>query len=719
MMRGSWKNILFNISLCLNCLLIFLFIFEDRLSVPVWLQVAGRTHPLVLHFPIVLVVMYVAVAWFMPKKMAADNETYIAAKDILLLLSSVTAAITALAGLFLSREEGYDATAIQGHKWSGIGLSGFLLLWYGCRKYFENRRIISAVVPGAALFLIIFTGHQGSVITHGEGFILAPARPEKKSPPVAPEEARVFAHLVKPILEEKCITCHNARKAKGELIMETEALLMKGGKSGPLWDSTAEDFGLMLRRIHLPLDAKKHMPPQGKPQLTDDEIEILAQWIRKGADFKLKVADLPEGDTLKLIASRMLLNAELAEYEFDEADASTLKRLNTVNRVVSKQAASSPALSAAFFNPALFQAQQLKELLSVKAQLVSLDLSRMPVTDEDLKTIAGFENLRKLNLNFTGITGAALHELKKLKHLRSLSLSGTYIQAGQLALLKDFPQLRTVYAWNTPVTNAQIEKLQPHLKNIRFETGYKADTMMVKLSPPVATNEKFLAAEDITLRLKHYIKGTTIRFTLDGSDPDSIRAPIYYDSIPVYLNNAQVKARAFKPGWISSDVMEVWFYRSRHRPDSLIYLAKPNPQYAGDSAGTLIDLDKGETNFRIGRWVGFRENRMECLLPFSSAVAIESVALSSLVDVGSYIMPPARIEVWGGDDIKNMRLLGKWRPAQPERLQPSYMRPFECTFEKVRVRYVKVVAVPVAKLPAWHPGKGDKAWIFVDEILIN
>jgi len=30
-----------------------------------------------------------------------------------------------------------------------------------------------------------------------------------------------------------------------------------------------------------------------------------------------------------------------------------------------------------------------------------------------------------------------------------------------------------------------------------------------------------------------------------------------------------------------------------------------------------------------------------------------------------------------------------------------------------------VVVVPVGKLPAWHPGKGDKGWAFVDEIFLN
>src|SRR5207344_773680 len=135
-------------------------------------------------------------------------------------------------------------------------------------------------------------------------------------------------------------------------------LLMKGGKHGKLWDSTEVDLGLLLRRVHLPLEARKHMPPQGKPQLTDEEVEIISQWIRKGSDFNLKVADLPSGDTLVQLAHTIFTAAEIASYDFDEADPATIENLNTVNRVVIAEALGSPALSVNFFNSNLFHTDQ-------------------------------------------------------------------------------------------------------------------------------------------------------------------------------------------------------------------------------------------------------------------------------------------------------------------------------------------------------------------------
>ena len=97
------------------------------------------------------------------------------------------------------------------------------------------------------------------------------------------------------------MSCHNSKKAKGELVMETQQLLMKGGKNGALWDTTDANMSLILQRIHLPEEEKKHMPPTGKPQLNEQELTILYNWIKRGANFKIKVNELEPTDKLRCI----------------------------------------------------------------------------------------------------------------------------------------------------------------------------------------------------------------------------------------------------------------------------------------------------------------------------------------------------------------------------------------------------------------------------------
>jgi len=165
--------------------------------------------------------------------------------------------------------------------------------------------------------------------------------------------------------------------------------------------------------------------------------------------------------------------------------------------------------------------------------------------------------------------------------------------------------------------------------------------------------------------------------------------------------------------------MQAYFYKSTYTADSVILLTSPDQQYKGDGGKTLTDRVKSDQNFRNGKWLGYHGTKMEALLMFNDPVKVQSVTLSSLVDAGGYIMPPQSIEIWGGNDQYDLKLLTRNTPKQPVKIEPGYMIGFDCSFKPVSVKYIKVVGTAISKLPAWHPGKGDKGWLFTDEIFVN
>ncbi len=712
-----WKKIIFDSTLALNILLLFLFIFDNRLQVPPWLQVAGRMHTLFLHFPIVMLAL--CIFW---ELFSGYKKSYVGVKseigDDLLLAAAFTSVITALMGLFLSREPGYTPALLVWHKWGGIFISFLSLLWYMFRTKVRQVRPALFITSFGAMVMIIITGHLGGNITHGQDFIFEPVNPVKQAAPVLFEDAYVYANMVQPILEAKCISCHSAQKAKGELVMETKEFLMKGGKDGKLWDTTEADFGLLMQRIHLPLESRKHMPPQGKPQLTDDEIAILYHWIKSGSSFTVKVDSLPQKDSLRLLAMPLFQTIETDDYTFEPADEKKVQALNNNYRVVKPLAIGSPALNVEFFSKEQFKPQQLKDLLDVKNQIVTLNLNKMPVTDEDLKTIGQFSNLRKLNLSFTDITGATLQELSKLKELKILSLSGTKIKAANLQLLAGMKKLSHLVVWDVTLSTAELNTLQQRLKTTAIETGFRGDTVLIKLNPPLIENEEQVITGTQPLQLKHYINGVTIRYTTDGTIPDSISSPIYKTG--VMLDKKEViKARAFKAGWIGSDVVEKRFYKAGVAPDSVQLLTASDAQYKGDGALTLHDRKLGSKNFRDGKWLASHGVPMEVLFYFKNPTSVSSVNISSIVDINSYLMPPQEIEVWGGKTSSSLRMLKRVHPVQPSKAAPLYTTGYDVDFQKTNVNVLKLVVKAVGKLPAWHPGKGEKGWFFTDEIFLN
>lgn len=713
-----WKSILYNTSFGMNCMLVFLLIFESRISLPSWVQVIGRMHPLLLHFPIVLLVLCVFWELYTGTRKVVTTEQN-AIGDNLLILTAFTSVTSALMGLLLSKEGGYTPESLVWHKWGGVFISLLSLSWFAFRQEVRKHKIAMSLTAGTGLIVVVITGHLGGDITHGDDFLMAPVNKEQLAPPVLFEDAFIYANMVQPILKAKCVACHNEKKTKGQLLMEPYTALLKGGKSGSLWDLNAENLGLLLTRVHLPMDNKKHMPPTGKTQLTEEEISILYHWIKRGASATTKVAALPESDSLRQIAAAVFKTVETDNYTFKPADESKIKALKNNYRFITPLSIGSPALGVEFFGAAQFKPEQLKELLEIKEQVVSLNLNKIPVSDDDLTIISQFINLRKLNLSFTNIKGATVPLLAKLTLLQQLSLSGTKVTAAQLLPLAVLPKLTELFIWNTPAQAESLAALQKKMKNTSIQTGFNGDTIRMRLNAPIIENEEQVILEPLDLKMKHYINGVTIRYTTDGTEPDSLTSPEYKGSF-VVDKNMTLKAKAFKPGWISSDISEKIFYNAGQPIDS-IRLLKPAPDqpYKDIKASVLADAQKGDLNFRSGKWIGFRGENMQAMIYFDTAKTVSSVTVSSVIDIGGYIMPPMQIEVWAGADEAHLKLIIKINPEQPAKEISGYLKGFELNFAATTAKCMKVTVMPVSKLPQWHRGKGDKGWAFVDEIFLN
>ena len=715
---SDWKKLVYNLAFFLNGLLIFLLLFESRFVVPIWMHSIGRMHPLVLHFPLVVLMLYAFWTLIVEKQESSRWNSDLA--ETLLLIGTFTAVIAAFSGFILSKEEGYEAETLFWHKWLGIGISLVSILWYSLRQLLVPWKIPSKLVALSLLMLLLIGGHLGGNLTHGEDFLISPIQISSETVSKVPiEQAKVYDDLVQPVLQQKCYSCHNAEKSKGNLQMQTKELLAKGGENGMLWDTTKADLGILLARIHLPLDDKKHMPPRGKVQLTDEEIVLMAEWIKAGSSFTQMVSSLSAQSPVYNYAQNILGGSRTEEqYDFSAADADKIKDLNTNYRLIKSLSAESPALFVNFYNRTSFKSEDVNALLPLKEQIVAIDLSKMPVKDEDLKTLSQFPELRKLILNFTDVKGSTLQELKKLTKLRELSLSGTSVKMDQVKALESIPSLKKVYVWSTGISPDELAQLKKE-KKISFETGFRSDTLILALNPPIIENENQIISGNATIQLKHQIPGTTIRYTLDGSEPDSTKSLIY--SKPIAIDkNTKIKARAFKTGWYGSRETGKYFFKSTYHIDSVRLITTPDPKYPAQRDATIANGIKSEGSPSSGKWLGYRDQDFQAYLLFKKPVKAQNVTLSMLRNVKGFIFPPIRVEVWGGKDEKSLKLLKVLTPEMPnEKTGNGENLSIEADFQQQELSCIKLIAKPLAKLPPWHPGKGEKAWVFVDEVFVN
>lgn len=718
---GTFQRFTAQLVFFLQLLLLFLLFFQHKVVLPSWLAVGGRMHPLLLHLPIGMLAAF-ALSWWAKPLAGGGNPAFY---RFLLALSALTGSVTALAGFFLSREGGYDPVLLSWHQWLGVAFSFALWgLWWLFDRDAGHKWAFHAAL-GASLALMIIAGHLGSSITHGGNYLFEPLMPEKNAQAAVEitEETPLFVAAVLPILQDKCTGCHNERKAKGKLVMTDPDRLSAGGKSGPLWVAGDLQNSLILQRLHLPMEEKKHMPPSGKPQLTTGEAEIIRQWIAAGADMGKPIAGYPENDTLRLTAETLMRKQRQTDepamaYAFKPASPAVIKKLNNPFLSVSALAFGSPALQADFSIRRMFDRKQFENLREIDQQLVDLNLANMPISDDDLRTLVRFSNLEVLNLNNTDITGAGLSELKSLKNLRSLSLAGTAVQKDHIRKIGDFPALKEVFLWNTKISPTDSAELARSYPGIRFFLGYEDAGNPLPLPPPILVNESDILARGEQVELKHYMPGVEIRYTLDGADADTLSSTVYESPLTI-TRPTMVKARAVKEGWYASPQVEFYFFLDGQKPDKIELLSPPNEKYRAGGAEVLLDKRRGNIANFTQSWLGFRETPMELLFTFEKDTPeLSSFVLSYGVNVNSFIMPPVELQVWAGDDPSNLSLLVRASPRQCTENDKGLRGSFgqEAAFPAGRRKFYKVIAQPLSVLPPWHPGKGDKGWLFADEV---
>ncbi|RVU00822.1 cytochrome C [Mucilaginibacter limnophilus] len=692
-MKSNLKGFAENLLFVLNILIVFFLLFESKIVIPHWLIPVGRMHPMILHFPIAILILAMVLEFFRFKDKYQAELFYQRFTSNLLLIGLISAAVTVIMGLFLSKEEGYEGSILQWHKWTGVSIVLVASVIYWCRNFTWYNAPLAKGGAVVTILCLVLAGHFGATLTHGESFVLGPILPQKTMPQVSLEQAQVYEHVVKPILEAKCNSCHNPEKLKGQLMLTDEASILKGGKTGKLIIPGKPELSLLIQRIHLPAEDKKHMPPTGKPQLTDEEALLLQLWVKNGADFKRKVVDLPANDSLRKLASLFIKPAIAATpaYAFEAASEATIKNLNNDYRTVTPLAKGSPALAVNLYNRANYKAKQLDELGEIKKQIVSLDLNMMPVKDDDLKYITSFENLTALNLNFTDVNGSGLSKIAGLKNLRTLSLSGSKVTLQNLQQIKGFKALKTLTLWNTGIAAKDIEKLQDANKNIQIISGYKDDGKAMKLNPPQLNNAQQIFKQTTALKLKHPIRGVEIRYTLDGNDPDSLKSPAFNKNI-LLNKHTTVRAKAFKKGWISSDIVEFKFYKSAYTPDTIYLTNQPVERYAANGAQTLIDNELADLVNLNNRWLGFEKKDMEVFMHFDKPVNLSSVMVQNVSLPLFLLLPPAQIDVWCGPNEGNLKLLGTVKPAVPKVPGVSVYTDSFVGFKPQKVQFLKLRA---------------------------
>jgi beta-lactamase regulating signal transducer with metallopeptidase domain/Leucine-rich repeat (LRR) protein len=357
------------------------------------------------------------------------------------------------------------------------------LVWLAkWRVHIERERACDDLVVASGMQPSEYAGHLLAIVTGS------------RSGQVVPCAALAMAKSS--LLEGRIMAILNERICRKPLTSGLFACSILVGIAGATAVATLQAKPLPLEQQTAP-GAKEQSPANESavttpPEAADDALydaEREAEEILSG--FNARIERDEDGEVIWVA---------VWSQQFSDGDLEILNQLNWSNeqsnatrrRYVNSSGKAFPQPGLVLVGTGITESGIVKlTQITDKHQLAMIALDDTPITDANLKQLAGLKSLRSLYLNRTKVTDAGLRQnWKSLVRLEHLALDGTDVSDESLAELPKYAehcQLKTLNVSNTKVTDKGLEHLKA-LKNLRsmYLDGTKINgSGLVHLKSPI------------------------------------------------------------------------------------------------------------------------------------------------------------------------------------------------------------------------------------------
>lgn len=191
------------------------------------------------------------------------------------------------------------------------------------------------------------------------------------------------------------------------------------------------------------------------------------------------------------------------------------------------------------------------------------------------------------------------------------------------------------------------------------------------------------------------------------SAPGMSRRPGGPPSVKLYRDYKRFLAEGF-------GAMEVK-HAALKRPVALA--ARYDPRYRGGGDGALTDGLLAGSDYRDPAWQGYWQVNLEATIDLGRPVALRTIGAGFLQQTRGGIFLPEKVEVAVSTDGKEYRTAATVGHKVPQRREGPLIHRFVAELAGSEARYLRVRARNLGAIPDWHPARGQKAWLFVDEIV--
>ncbi|WP_215226625.1 alpha-L-fucosidase [Echinicola shivajiensis] len=228
--------------------------------------------------------------------------------------------------------------------------------------------------------------------------------------------------------------------------------------------------------------------------------------------------------------------------------------------------------------------------------------------------------------------------------------------------------------------------------------------------------DTYLFDDKYIFSLESSTPAAKIYYTLDGTEP-SEKSKVYTEPITID-ESTTIKAFAQQQGYadspkLSKDVIKV------KKPVQVSLEYKWNNVGGNLSTDVLVDFNRGSIDYSSGDWLGFEGNDFNTTLDLGTETSIHKISVGFLKNVFESVFVPDSVNFHISNDGKHYELAGTVKHQISPFAMEVYVKDYVLDSINHTARYLKIEGINIKTCPHPHFNSGGKAWLYVDEIIIE
>ncbi|MCD2421843.1 family 20 glycosylhydrolase [Niabella pedocola] len=255
------------------------------------------------------------------------------------------------------------------------------------------------------------------------------------------------------------------------------------------------------------------------------------------------------------------------------------------------------------------------------------------------------------------------------------------------------------------------QRLQPHLEGFEQRgLRYSKGNFKVDINPQVVNGKLLVSLETEN-------EEGVIYYTTDGTEPGT-GSPRYEKPFEVKGSITVKAALAIHNSMVRGRPAQQSFTLNKATGRPLQYATPYSKYYPANGPFTLVDGIRGTTD--AGKqWHAFNGTDLVATVDLGLRTTAGSITLGCLQHYGQWIFFPQWVTFEVSDDGKQFTEIAMVRNTVPVADKAPQTKDFTARFDPRSFRYVRVTAKNLGQCPKGHPGEGQAAWLFCDEITVE